>query len=199
MSADYPRLLVETRDEWRQWLEANHSASRGVWLVTWKKSTGRPSLSYDDLVEEALAFGWVDSQPKSIDDVRSARLLTPRKPTSNWSRLNKQRVARLTEAGLMRPSGMAAIEAAKASGRWSALDDVEDLTEPADLAAALDAVSAARTHWDAFPRSTRRAILEWIGNARTDATRRVRISRTAHDAASNVRANQWRQPKSQAP
>ncbi len=67
-------------------------------------------------------------------------------PASNWSRLNKRRVARLTEAGLMRPSGMAAIEAAKASGRWSALDDVEDLTEPADLAAALDAVTAARTH-----------------------------------------------------
>lgn len=199
MSVDYPHLLVETRQQWRQWLEANHSEARGVWLVTWKKSAPQPSLSYDDVVEEALAFGWVDSQPKSIDDLRSARLLTPRKPASNWSRRNKERVERLTAAGLMHPAGAAAVEAAKANGRWAALDDVEDLAEPADLAAALDAASAARAYWDGFPRSTRRAILEWIGNAKTDETRRARVSRTAQDAAMNVRANQWRQPKRPSP
>ena len=118
-------------------------------------------------MEEALAFGWVDSQPRGIDQQRSARLLTPRKPGSNWSRLNK------------------------ANGRWTALDQTETRAEPADLAAN----PAARGHWDAFPRSARRAILEWIGNAKTGGTRQTRIERTVTDAARNIRANQWRQPK----
>jgi uncharacterized protein YdeI (YjbR/CyaY-like superfamily) len=195
VSEGYEQVQVETRAQWRDWLARNHAISPGIWLVTWKKASGRPYLAYDDIVEEALAFGWVDSQPKAVDGQRSARLLTPRKPGSNWSRLNKQRVERLTAAGLMQPAGLAAIAEAKANGRWAALDQAETLAEPADLAAALDADLAARRHWDAFPRSARRAILEWIGNARTTATRQARIERTAADAARGIRANQWRQPK----
>ncbi len=195
MSDSYARVQVETRAQWRDWLERNHATSPGIWLVTWKKSSGHPMLAYDDIVEEALAFGWVDSQPKTIDDQLSARLLTPRKPGSNWSRLNKERVERLTAAGLMQPAGLAAVAAAQANGRWTALDETETLAEPSDLAAALDADPAARRQWDAFPRSARRAILEWIGNARTDATRQARIARTVSDAAQGIRANQWRQPK----
>lgn len=195
MSDSYARVQVETRAQWRDWLARNHATSPGIWLVTWKKSSGRPQPAYDDIVEEALAFGWVDSQPKTIDDQLSARLLTPRKPGSNWSRLNKERVERLTAAGLMQPAGLAAVAAAKANGRWTALDETETLAEPAGLAAALDADPAARREWDAFPRSARRAILEWIGNARTDATRQARIDRTVSDAARGIRANQWRQPK----
>lgn len=195
MSDSYARVQVETRAQWRDWLARNHATSPGIWLLTWKKSSGRPQLAYDDIVEEALAFGWVDSQPKTIDDQLSARLLTPRKPGSNWSKLNKERVERLTAAGLMHPAGLAAVAAAKANGRWTALDETETLAEPADLAAALDADPAARRQWDAFPRSARRAVLEWIGNARTDATRQARIDRTVSDAAQGIRANQWRQPK----
>lgn len=194
MSDDYPRVEIETRAQWRDWLAANHATSPGIWLVTWKKTSGGPYLAYDDIVEEALAFGWVDSQPKTVDAQRSARLLTPRKPASNWSRLNKQRVERLLAAGLMQPAGLAAVAAARANGRWTALDQTETLAEPADLAAALDADPAARPHWDTFPRSARRAILEWIGNARTDATRQARIERTVSDATRGIRANQWRQP-----
>jgi len=195
MSDSYARVEAETRGQWRDWLARNHATSPGIWLLTWKKSSGRPHLAYDDIVEEALAFGWVDSQPKTVDSQRSARLLTPRKPGSNWSKLNKQRVERLTAAGLMHPAGLAAVAAAKANGRWTALDETETLAEPADLAAVLDANPAARRQWDAFPRSARRAILEWIGNARTDATRQARIGRTVSDAARGLRANQWRQPK----
>jgi uncharacterized protein YdeI (YjbR/CyaY-like superfamily) len=99
----------------------------------------------------------------------------------------------------MHPAGLAAVAAARANGRWDALEHVEDLTEPEDLTAALDATPAARQNWDAFPRSTRRAILEWIGNAKTNATRQARIGRTARDAAINIRANQWRQPKGSRP
>ena len=199
MSERYEQVQAETREQWRAWLARNHATSPGVWLVTWKKASGRPYLAYADIVEEALAFGWVDSQPKTIDGQRSARLLTPRKPGSNWSRLNKQRVERLLAAGLMQPAGLAAVAAARANGRWSALDETETLAEPADLAARLDADPAARGHWDAFPRSARRAILEWIGNARTTATRQARIGRTVSDAARGIRANQWRQPKRQGP
>jgi len=195
VSDRYEQVQTETRDQLRDWLARNHATSPGIWLVTWKKTSGRPHLAYDDIVEEALAFGWVDSQPRNVDGQRSARLLTPRKPGSNWSRLNKQRVERLLAAGLMQPAGLAAIAVAKANGRWTALDQTETLAEPADLAAVLDADPAARRYWDAFPRSARRAILEWIGNARTDATRQARIERTASDAARGIRANQWRQPK----
>jgi len=195
VSDSYAQLEVETRAQWRDWLARHHATSPGVWLVTWKKASGRPYLAYDDIVEEALAFGWVDSQPKTVDGQRSARLLTPRKPGSNWSRLNKQRVEHLIAAGRMQPAGLAAVAAAKANGRWTALDQAETLAEPDDLAAALDADPAARRHWDAFPRSARRAILEWIGNARTAATRQARIERTADDAARGIRANQWRQPQ----
>lgn len=116
----------------------------------------------------------------------------------NWSRLNKERVERLTAAGLMQPAGLAAVAAAQANGRWTALDETVTLAEPADLAVALDTEPAARRHWDAFLRSARRAILEWIGNARTAGTRQARIERTVSDAARNVRANQWRQPKQPA-
>ncbi len=198
MSDSYEQVQAETRAQWRDWLARNHATSPGIWLVTWKKTSGHPQLAYDGIVEEALAFGWVDSQPKTIDGQRSARLLTPRKPGSNWSRLNKERVERLTAAGLMQPAGLDAVAAAQANGRWTALDETETLAEPADLAAALDADPAARRHWDAFPRSARRAILEWIGNARTGATRQARIERTVSDAARGIRANQWRQPKRSA-
>jgi uncharacterized protein YdeI (YjbR/CyaY-like superfamily) len=117
-------------------------------------------------------------------------LLTPRKPRSNWSRSNKERVERLTAAGRMQPAGRAAVEVAKARGTWTALDAAQALVEPDDLRAALDADPAARRHWEAFPRSTRRAILEWIGNARRAETRAGRVAETARLSAQNVRANQ---------
>ncbi|MHC1558111.1 YdeI/OmpD-associated family protein [Actinomycetospora sp. C-140] len=122
-------------------------------------------------------------------------LLAPRKATSAWSRVNKQRVERLTAAGLMTPAGQAAIEAARATGRWAALDAVEDLTEPDDLRSALDAVPRARAAWDAFPRSVKRAILEWIAAAKKPPTRAARIAETVGEAAEGRRAHQWRQPR----
>lgn len=194
MSDRYDKVTIESRAQWRRWLGSHHADTPGIWLVTWKKSSGRPTVPYDDIIEEALCVGWVDSRPRSLDADRSQLLVTPRKPGSNWSRLNKQRVERLTAAGRMRPSGLAAVEAAKADGTWTALDDVENLIEPDDLAAALDAVPAARREWDGFPRSTRRAILEWIGSAKTPVTRDKRITNTVDEAAVGRRANQWRQP-----
>lgn len=184
-------FLAETRDAWRAWLEANHARTEGVWLVTYKKASGRPYLGYDPAVEEALCFGWVDSKPGKLDDERTMLYFAPRKPGSGWSRPNKDRVARLTAAGLMAPAGLAKVEAAKADGSWAALDAVEALEVPPDLAAALDANEAAKTHYEAFPRSAKRGILEWLSNAKRPETRAKRIEETVRLAAENVRANQW--------
>lgn len=180
------------RGEWREWLERNHARGEGVWLVTYRKATGKPRVEYDEAVEEALCFGWVDSRPGKLDDERSMLWFAPRKPGSGWSRPNKERVERLLAAGLMAPAGLARVEAAKRDGSWTALDAVENLEVPPDLEAALAALPEARRHWDAFPRSAKRGILEWIASARKPETRAKRVEETAQLAAENRRANQWR-------
>ena len=186
-AGDYPQVEVTSRQEWRDWLAANHLDARGCWCVTFKKSSGGPYVPYDNLVEEAIAHGWVDSQARGVDEERSSLLMTPRKPKSGWSRPNKLRVEKLLDEGLMAPAGQAAIDVAKENGSWSALDDVENLIEPPELKRALDAAPDARRHWDAFPRSAKRAALEWISTAKRDETRERRVSETARLAAKNER------------
>lgn len=183
---------ITARGTWRAWLEQHHGRGSGVWLVSWRRQTGRPAITYDEAVEEALAFGWVDSRPGRIDEQRTRLWFAPRRPGSGWSRPNKERVARLEEAGLMAPPGARVVAAAQADGSWSLLDAVEDLVVPEDLAAALDARPPARENWEAFPRSARRGILEWIVQARRPETRATRVRTTAELAQVGERANQWR-------
>ena len=179
------------RGAWRDWLIANHATSAGAHLVTWRRHTGKPSVSYADAVEEALCVGWVDSKAGTLDQDRSLLWFTTRRPRSGWSRPNKERVARLIAAAQMLPAGLAAIAEAKRLGTWSMLDDVEDLVVPDDLAAAFAANPPARSNWDAFSRSARRGILEWIVQAKRPATRAQRVDETARLAAHNEKANQW--------
>ena len=186
-------VYIRDRRAWHRWLVTHHEQQQGIWLVFDKGPDRR--LSYDDIVEEALCFGWVDSKPGKVSESQSKLWLAPRRPRSAWSLRNKERVERLIEEGLMQPAGLAAVEAARKSGTWNAIDAVENLEEPDDLRAALDAVPDARRFWDAFPRSAKRAILEWIGNAKRPETRAARIRETAAEAVVNRRANQWRQPK----
>ena len=181
-----------TRAEWRSWLEQNWSRTEGIWLVSYKKDTGKPRFEYDEAVEEALCFGWVDSKPNKLDDERSLLWFAPRKRGTGWSKPNKERVERLIAQGLMAPPGLAKIEAAKQDGSWTALDAVEALEIPPDLAEALASYPAAGKNFDAFPRSVKRGILEWIVNAKKPETRAQRVSETARLAEDNVRANQWR-------
>lgn len=180
-----------TRAAWRAWLEEHHGRIEGVWLISYKKGTGKPRLEYEDAVEEALCFGWIDSKPGKLDDERSMLWFAPRQPGSNWARTNRERVERLTAAGLMRPAGLAKVEAAKRYGTWTALEAIDALQIPPDLTAALAANGAAGQHFTAFPRSVKRGILEWIASARKPETRAKRIEATARLAAENVRANQW--------
>jgi uncharacterized protein YdeI (YjbR/CyaY-like superfamily) len=189
---DREQVHLETRQAWRAWLGEHHATSAGVWLVSWKASTGRPRVTYDEAVEEALCVGWVDSRPGSIDDERSRLWFAPRSPGSAWSRVNKERVERLLAAGLVLPAGLAVIKAARASGAWNRLDDVEDLVVPPDLAAAFEAHPGAQEQWEGFPRSEKRRLLEWITQARTEPTRAKRVTETAAKAAVGERANLWR-------
>ena len=179
------QLYVENRAAWRRWLSENCSRSPGIWLVFDKKASRPDRLAYGDAVEEALCYGWIDSLLRRIDDARYQQVFTPRKPTSTWSRVNKDRVARLIEQGLMEPAGSAAIERAKANGTWTTLDAVEDLVIPDDLAEALRRTKGAAAGFESFARSNRKVYLYWINQAVRPETRAQRVAEVVRRAASN--------------
>ena len=185
------QVEVTSRAELRAWLEANHTRRDSIWVVTYKESAGQRHVPYDTVAEEALCFGWIDSTPRRLDEKRSMRRLSPRKPGSGWSAINKARIERLIAENRMTPAGLARIEAAKADGSWSLLDVVEILAVPDDLAAALANHPPAAIHFEAFPKSVKRSILEWINQARKPETRTRRVTETASLAAENKRANQY--------
>ena len=185
-------VLAKDRAAWRRWLERNHATSSAVWLVLAKKGGSLRTVAYEEAVEEALCFGWIDSKANVIDADRYKLWMAPRKPRSGWSAVNKRRIERVMAEGRMAPAGLAAIEAAKTDGSWGRLDASHSLRGPRDLAAAFQAYPNARRHFDAFPPSTRRGILEWIDAAKRPEARTKRIEDTARLAEDNVRANQWR-------
>ena len=184
----YPIFHAETRPALRAWLTAFHDSARGMWSASWRSKTGRPAVPYPEVVEEALCFGWIDSTVNTLDDERGLQLLTPRKPRSTWTRLNRERIARLERAGLLTEAGRRAGVVAKDNGWWTILDPVADLEEPDDLAAALDAVPPARAEWDAFPPTARKQMLWWVISAARPDTRERRIARIVADAEQGVRA-----------
>ncbi len=186
----YPQVEVASRAALRSFLLANHAASKGAWVVTRKRSADG-SVAWNDIVEEALCFGWIDSLPRKVDDERSMLLITPRKPGSKWSAKNKAHVLDLERRRLIHEAGRAVVEEARKSGAWDALDAVSALVIPADLSAALAKYASARENWDGFPPSARRGILEWIDAAKRAETRAARIDETARLAEDGVRANQW--------
>ena len=153
--------LIEprNREQWRAWLERNADSAPSVWLALGKKGGTVTTLTYDEALEEALCFGWIDSLVRKLDDQRYKQLFARRKPRSNWSRINKEKVARLEAAGKMTPAGRAAIELAKANGSWTALDHVEDGIVPDDLAAALAANPDALSNFDSFTAAQRKMYL----------------------------------------
>jgi len=184
-----PLVHPESREAWRAWLAEHHASVDGVWLARWTKASGRATVSYEAIVEEALCFGWIDGLAHTLGDGRQAQLLTPRRPGSGWARSNKDRVERLIAEGRMTEAGMAVIRSARADGSWSMQDAAEALIEPVELAAALDANAEARRQWDAFPRSPRRALIWWVMSAKRPATRARRVAQIVEEAARGRRAN----------
>jgi uncharacterized protein YdeI (YjbR/CyaY-like superfamily) len=168
--------------QWRAWLARNCRVEAEVWLVIHHKDSGVPSPRYHEAIEQALCFGWIDGLHRRRDAGSSQLRFTPRGPRSTWSRLNRERAARMTELGLMTEHGQAVIDRARATGRW----EVDVM--PDDLRALLDADAAARANFARFPPSSQRLILEWIGTAKRPETRQRRLDRTVALAAENVRA-----------
>ncbi len=164
------------RGAWRSWLEAHHRTAKGVWLIYYKKGSGMPSIAYPDMVKECLCFGWIDSRVNKLDEARYLQLITPRKPKSVWSKVNKGYIEELEREGLLMPAGIAKIEAAKADGSWTALDAVEALTIPGDLAAALAANPVAQATFATYSPSTLKLALTKLAAAKRPETRQKRLT-----------------------
>lgn len=189
----FPVFYADSNDSWRNYLEVHHASTKNVWLILYKKNSGIPSLTYSEAVDEALCFGWVDSKPNKRDEKSYYQFFAKRNPKSNWSRVNKEKIARLAAAGKLAPAGEAMVKLAQDNGTWDALNDVEDLVIPKDMLELFQQYPPiARENWDNFPRSVKRGVLEWIFNAKRPATRTKRITETVENASRGERVNQWR-------
>ncbi len=182
-------IPVRSSEDWRQWLDENGNTTKSVFLILYKKSSGIPSITVDQAIDDALCYGWVDSKINKRDEQSWYQYFAQRNPKSNWSRVNKEKIERLTLDGKMRSRGLAMVELAKKDGTWTALDDVENLIVPNEMETLLHANLIAKHHWSAFSRSVKRGILEWIFNAKRPETREERIVKTVRMAALNLKAN----------
>ncbi len=170
-------LLVPDPAGWRDWLEENHASSPGVWLVLGRKGGGLTTLTWETAVDEALCFGWIDGQGARRDEASSLQRMTPRGPRSTWSARNVENVARLEQEGRMRPSGRAAVDAARADGRWDrAYASPANAEVPDDLAAAIAADPRAQAMFDVLTRTNRYALIHRTVTAVRPETRARRIA-----------------------
>lgn len=180
-----PHFYAKDKESWRSWLIENHDKESAVWLV-FDKGKER-TLSLQDIVEEALCFGWIDSRPGKVSDMQSKLYISKRKPNSVWSKINKENIEKLTEQGLMQPSGLKSVEVAKNNGSWNALDLSDNLIYPAELSELFDKNSKAKENFENFPVGSRRNTLQWIYDAKTKETKNKRILQTVEAASSNTR------------
>ena len=186
-------VSAKSRKEWRKWLEKNHQTESSVWLIIFHKRSEVKSVYYDEAVKEAICFGWIDSIANKRDSESKYQLFSRRKPGSKWSRLNRQRSAKMISQGMMTPSGQAVIDRAMKEGTWEALEQVQSAVIPDDLRKLFNKNKTALKNFQAFPPSSKRIILEWILNARQPQTRERRIAQTVELAAKNIKANHYRQ------
>jgi uncharacterized protein YdeI (YjbR/CyaY-like superfamily) len=177
VSDDIVQIEAESAAAFRAWLEKNHESAPAVWLVFWKKNSGRPSIEWSEAVDQALCFGWIDSKVQSLDENRYRQYFTVRKRGSVWSKINKDKISELAAADLIAPAGWAAVERAKQDGTWNLLDGPEAGVVPEDLATALDAASV-RSEFDGLAGGNRKAILSWLVMAKRPQTRANRIEKT---------------------
>jgi uncharacterized protein YdeI (YjbR/CyaY-like superfamily) len=184
-SSDLKTYCAKDRKAWRRWLEKNHAKSPGVWLIYYKKTSGKKRLDYNDAVEEALCFGWIDSTLRPIDDEKYMQRFTPRKTKSGWSGLNKQRITRMIEQGLMTSAGLYKIEIAKKDGSWENLDHIHAVELPDDFEKALSKNKKAKMNFENFPLFTKKQFLYHINLAKRPETRKERIKLSVRMAAAN--------------
>lgn len=171
----YEQYYAKDRKAWRAWLKKHHNKAPGVWLVYYKKESGKSRVPYADAVEEALCFGWIDSTSRPLDEERYMQLFTPRKPKSVWSGLNKQRVEKLIAGGQMTEAGLEKIAVAKKNGQWEKTDQVEAFVVPDDLAKELKKNKAAQAYYDTLGKTNKKYILYWLNSAKREETRARRV------------------------
>lgn len=178
MERDLEVIAFSSREDFVQWLEAEHDESPGIWMKIAKKASGIPTIDYVEAIEVALCFGWIDGQRNKLDDDYFLQRFTPRRPKSPWSDINRQRVARLIEAREMRPAGLAQVESAKADGRWEAAYSPQKIAEvPEDLQEALEANPPAAAFFATLTSRNRYAIIYQIEEAKKPETRAARIAK----------------------
>ncbi len=173
---DLETLYLKTRDEWRSWLEEHHDTAERIWLIYYKKHTKKPTVAYNDAVEEALCFGWIDGQVKRIDDERYMQRYTPRRRRSNWSESNRKRVAKLIKEGKMTPVGMVKVDEAKEDGTWDP-PATRDPQPPKEFLDALDRNKKAKEFFDGLAPSYKKHYLWWINDAKRSSTKKDRIEK----------------------
>jgi uncharacterized protein YdeI (YjbR/CyaY-like superfamily) len=177
---------------WRQWLQKNHVKKQSVWLVYYKMKSGKPTLSWSEAVDEALCFGWIDSTKRSVDDETFMQFFCKRKPTSMWSKINKEKIKRLIDEGLMTKAGFDSIDIAKQNGSWGMLDSVEDLKIPKDLGAAFKTIPGSKVFFLSLSKSVRKSMLQWIVLAKREETRQKRVTELAALAGKKLKPKQFR-------
>lgn len=175
MAKERVQVFFETRASLRDWLAENHGQAEGVWALFYKKSAGLSDLSWEAIVEECLCFGWIDSLPGKVDEVRTKIYISPRKPNSGWSRRNKELLLELEAQGRIQDPGYAVIQRAKTNGSWERFDLAEALVLPAELVAALEGDLEFSRSWNALTQSKQRQALQLIYDSRTPDTRNKRI------------------------
>jgi len=171
------KLHVTSRNDWRTWLRNNHDTKKEVWLIYYKKHTGKPRISYDDAVEEALCFGWIDSIVKKIDDEKFAQKFTPRKDKSKWSETNKKRARKMIKEGKMTKAGLTKIRKAKSNGEWFTTASVrKQLVIPSYIEKALAANKQAQNNFTNLANGYKRQLVGWITSAKRKETREKRLT-----------------------
>ncbi len=174
-----------TKEEWREWLMENHNSKQSIWLIQYKKSSNKPTVSWSEVVDEALCFGWIDSTRKSRDEDSYIQFFTKRKPNSVWSKINKEKIKRLNDEGLMTSAGLKCVEIAKQNGSWTILDCVEELIIPDDLEQAFIQFPASKEYYLGLSNSLKKTILYRLVMAKREETRQKRIKEFLEDALQN--------------
>jgi len=192
MENEIVSICPNSRQAWREWLEANHESKQAVWLIYYKKKSNLPTVLYSDAVDEALCFGWIDSKAKPIDEEKYMQFFTKRKPKSIWSKINKEKIERLTKEGLMTQAGFEIIEIAKQNGSWNILDESEALIVPEDLKKGFQKSTAAMDYFSSLSRSDKRNILQWLVLAKRQETREKRITEIIELAEQKLKPKQFR-------
>lgn len=195
MEKEIETFYPKSRQEWREWLQDNHDEKQSVWLIYYKKKSNIPTVTYSEAVDEALCFGWIDSKSKPLDEHKFMQFFSRRKENSVWSKVNKEKIERLTREGLMTKAGFEIIEKAKQNGSWTILDEAEALIIPADLEHEFEVRPNAKQYFLSLSRSDKRNILQWLTLAKRQETRQKRITEIVELATQNLKPQQFRGQK----